>query len=137
SLNARRPNQTYQLSVRADKAIGNSLYHSLQVRAARPVSSGLVVMTAYTSSHPISGPSDIGGQVGGGNFIGAPQDVYYMRGDRSTSGFDVTQRFGQTVLYDLPFGRRRHGAAKKALDGWQLSTIMTFQSGFPAPVTSN
>jgi len=30
-----------------------------------------------------------------------------------------------------------HGFAKKALDGWQLSTIMTFQSGFPAPVTSN
>ena len=60
-----------------------------------------------------------------------------MRGDRSISGFDVTQRFVQTVLYDLPFARGMHGVAKKALDGWQLSTIMTFQSGFPAPVTSN
>ena len=75
--------------------------------------------------------------MGGGNFIGAPQDVYYMHGDRSVSGFDVTQRFVQTVLYDLPFARNLHGFAKKALDGWQLSTIMTFQSGFPAPVTSN
>ena len=99
--------------------------------------SGLVFLTAYTFSKSISGPSDIGGQVGGGNFIGAPQDVYYMRGDRSVSGFDVTQRFVQTVLYDLPFARNFHGFAKKALDGWQLSTIMTFQSGFPAPVTSN
>jgi hypothetical protein len=32
-----------------------------------------------------------------------------------------------------PFARNLHGFAKKALDGWQLSTIMTFQSGFPAP----
>jgi Carboxypeptidase regulatory-like domain len=137
SLNARRPNQTYQRNVRSDKAIGNSIYHSLQVKAERRLSSGLVFLTAYTFSHSISGPSDIGGQVGGGNFIGAPQDVYNMRGDRSISGFDVTQRFVQTVLYDLPFARGLHGIAKKALDGWQLSTIMTFQSGFPAPVTSN
>jgi hypothetical protein len=137
SLNARRPNQLYQRSVRSDKAIGNSIYHSLQAKAERRLSSGLVFLTAYTFSHSISGPSDIGGQVGGGNFIGAPQDVYYMRGDRSISGFDVTQRFVQTVLYDLPFARNLHGVAKKALDGWQLSTIMTYQSGFPAPVTSN
>jgi hypothetical protein len=60
-----------------------------------------------------------------------------MRGDRSISGFEVTQRFVQTVLYDLPFARNFHGIAKKALDGWQVSTIMTYQSGFPAPVTSN
>ena len=137
SLNARRPNQLYQRNVRSDKAIGDSIYHSMQVKAERRLSSGLVFLTAYTFSHSISGPSDIGGQVGGGNFIGAPQDVYYMRGDRSISGFDVTQRFVQTVLYDLPFARNLHGIARKALDGWQLSTIMTFQSGFPAPVTSN
>ena len=135
SLNARRPNQLYQRNVRSDKAIGNSIYHSLQVKAERRLSTGLIFLTAYTFSKSISGPSDIGGQVGGGNFIGAPQDVYYMRGDRSVSGFDVTQRFVQTVLYDLPFARNLHGFAKKALDGWQLSTIMTFQSGFPAPVT--
>ena len=69
------------------------MYHSLQAKAERRLSAGLVFLTAYTWSHAISGPSDIGGQVGGGNFIGAPQDVYYLRGDRSISGFDVTQRF--------------------------------------------
>src|SRR5260370_24341798 len=58
-----------------------------------------------------------------------------MQGDRSVSGFDVTQRFVQTVLYDIPFARGLHGASKYVLDGWQASTIMTFQSGFPAPVT--
>ncbi|PWU07427.1 MAG: TonB-dependent receptor [Terriglobia bacterium] len=137
SLNARRPNQQYQRNVRSDKAIGNSIYHSLQVKAERRLASGLTFLTAYTFSKSISGPSDIGGQVGGGTFIGAPQDVYYMRGDRSVSGFDLTHRFVQTVLYDIPFARGLHGAPKYVLDGWQLSTIMTFQSGFPAAVTSN
>lgn len=57
-----------------------------------------------------------------------------MRGDRAVSGFDVGQRYVQTVLYDIPFARHLHGAAKYALDGWQLSTIMTFQKGFPAGI---
>ena len=76
------------------------------------LSNGLTFLTAYTWSKSISGPSDIGGQVGGGFYIGAPQDIYYMRGDRSVSGFDVTQRFVQTVLYDVPFFRNLHGSAK-------------------------
>jgi hypothetical protein len=135
SLNARRPNQAYQRAVKADKSVGNSIYHSLQVKAERRFSRGLTFLTAYTWSKSLSGPSDIGGQVGGGNFIGSPQDYYYMQSDRAVSGFDVTQRFVQTVLYDLPFGRHLHGAAKLVADGWQLSMIGTFQSGFPAPVS--
>jgi hypothetical protein len=135
SLNARRPNQLYQRAVRADKSIGNSIYHSLQVKAERRLASGLTFLTAYTFSKSISGPSDIGGQVGGGFYIGSPQDYYNMRSDRSVSGFDVTHRFVQTVLYDIPFARRLHGAPRMLLDGWQVSAIMTFQSGFPAPIT--
>ena len=135
SLNARRPDQDYLRAVKADKSVGNSIYHSLQVKGERRLSSGLTFLTAYTWSKSISGPSDIGGQVGGGNFIGTIQDLFNMRGERTVSGFDVTQRFVQTVLYDVPFARRLHGPAKMVLDGWQASTIMTFQSGFPAPVT--
>ncbi len=137
SLNARRPNQAYQRAVRADKSIGNSIYHALQLKAERRMALGLTFLTAYTWSKSISGPNDIGGQVGGGNFIGAPQDVYYMQGDRAVSGFDVTQRFVQTVLYEIPFFRGTHGVTRLLLDGWQASTILTAQSGFPTPVTIN
>ena len=83
------------------------------MKAERRFAQGLTFLTAYTCSKSISGPSDIGGQVGGGNFIGAPQDVYYMRGDRSYRGFDVTQRFVQTVLYDIPFARSLHGVRSR------------------------
>lgn len=135
SLNARRPNQAYQRAVRADKSVGNSIYHSLQVKGERRLSSGLTFLTAYTYAKSISGPSDIGGQVGGGFYIGSPQDYYNMSSDRSVSGFDLKHRFVQTILYDIPFARGLHGMPKLVLDGWQASTIMTFQSGFPAPIT--
>ena len=134
SLNSRRPNQTFLRPVQSDKAIGNSIYHSLQVKAERRMSKGITFLTAYTWSKAISGPSDIGGQVGGGNFIGSPQDIFNLRADRSVSGFDLTHRFVQTVIYDVPFFHGTHGAAKYLLDGWQVSTIVTLQSGFPAPV---
>ena len=134
SLNARRPNQDFPRAVTGDKSIGNSIYHSLQVKAERRFALGLTFLTAYTYSKAISGPSDIGGQVGGGNFIGSPQDYNYLQGERSVSGFDLRHRFVNTVLYDIPFARRMHGVAKLVLDGWQASTIMTFQGGFPAPI---
>ncbi len=134
TVNARRPNQTYLRAVQSDKSVGNSIYHSLQVKAERRMSAGLTFLTAFTYAKSISGPSDIGGQVGGGFFIGSPQDIYNARADRSISGFDLKYRFVQTILYNIPFARGLHGLPKYALDGWQASTIMTFQSGFPAPI---
>ena len=138
SINARRPNQFFQRNVRSDKAVGNSTYHSFQMKLERRMATGLTFLSAYTWSHSISGPNDIGGQVGGGNFIGAPQDVYNGRNDRGTSGFDLRHRQVNTVLYELPFFKNSASKMLKgALGGWQLSTIMTFQGGFPSPVTAN
>ena len=134
SINARRPNQDFPRAVTADKSIGNSIYHSLQVKAERRMAAGLTFLTAYTWSKSISGPSDIGGQVGGGFYIGGIQDIYNLGAERAVSGFDVPHRFVQTVLYDLPFFKSSTGLKKLVLDGWQASTIVTAQSGFGAPI---
>ena len=137
SLNARRPNPTYARAVATDKSIGNSIYHALQVKAERRMSGGLTFLTAYTWSKSITGPADIGGQVGGGSFIGAIQDFYNLSAERSLSGFDLTQRFVQTVIYDVPFFKNLKGVGRYVLDGWQVSTIATVQSGFPAAIGNN
>ncbi|HKX32513.1 MAG TPA: TonB-dependent receptor, partial [Blastocatellia bacterium] len=137
SLNSRRPNPAYARSMSMDKSIGNSIYHALQVKAERRMATGLTFLTAYTWSKAISGPADIGGQVGGGTFIGAIQDIYNLDAERSISGFDLTQRFVQTVIYDVPFFRRTRGLSRLLLDGWQVSTITTLQSGFPAAITDS
>jgi len=137
SLNARRPSALFPRAVTADKSVGNSIYHSLQVKGERRLGNGLTFLTAYTWSKSISGPNDIGGQVGGGFYIGSVQDIYNLRGERSVSGFDLTQRATATVLYDIPFFKGLHGFGKAALNGWQASTIVTAQSGFPTPISSN
>ncbi len=137
SLNSRRPNTAYPRSMSTDKSIGNSIYHALQVKAERRMAQGLTFLTAYTWSKAISGPADIGGQVGGGFYIGGIQDLYNLEPERSLSGFDLTSRFVQTVIYDVPFFRGTSGAARLLLDGWQVSTIVTLQSGFPAAIGNN
>jgi hypothetical protein len=38
-------------------------------------------------------------------------------------------------VWDIPFAKTRTGVAKAVLDGWQLSGITNFQSGFPQTVT--
>ncbi len=137
SLNSRRPNQFFQRAVTGDKSIGNSIYHAFQMKAERRMAKGITFLTAYTWSHSLSGPSDIGGQVGGGNFIGAPQNIYNLQNEHGTSGFDLRHRFVNTILYELPIFRNSKGLTKSLLGGWNVSTIMTLQGGFPAPVSAN
>lgn len=131
SINSRRPNQNFLRPVKGEMSIGSSTYHSLQTKLERRLSHGLTLLTAYTYSKTISGPSDIGGDVGGGFFIGAPQDIFNLRADRAVSGFDQTHRFVNTVVYDVPFFQRSSGFTGLFLGGWQLSTIVSLQSGFP------
>ena len=70
-------------------------------------------------------------------YIGGIQNVYDLAPERSLSGFDMTNRFVQTVIYDVPFFRNTSGVARQILDGWQISTITTLQSGFPAAINSS
>src|SRR5262249_44506855 len=79
SINARRPNPLFQRSVEGVKAIGNSTYNALQVRAEHRLAKGLMFLTSYTWSKAMSGPHDQGGLIGNGSFIGIPQDYYNLK----------------------------------------------------------
>lgn len=134
SINARRPNQSFLRGIQGDKSIGNSSYHSLQVRADRRVARGLTALTAYTWSKCMSGPSDIGADIGGGSFIGGIQDIYNLANERSLCGFDVTQRFVQSLIYDLPLFNGSHPLVRTLAGGWQVSSIIVGQSGFTGDI---
>jgi hypothetical protein len=141
SLALRRPNQTFKSggSARAilgDFSNGKATYHSLQTKLERRVGQGLTILASYTWSHAISGPSDIGGYVGGGTFNATALNIYNPRSDRSSSIYDLRHRFVGTVLWDVPFFRGTSGWKKTLLDGFQVSTIFVGQTG-PAGVVSN
>lgn len=135
SLNSRRPNPAITRGVQGDKSVGNSTYHSLQLRGDRRLARGLTSLTAYTWSKCMSGPSDIGADIGGGSFIGGIQDIYNFQNERSLCGMDVTQRFVQSLIWDVPFFSGSRGLVRAVLGGWQLSSIIVAQSGFVADVT--
>ena len=141
-LAARRPNQTFKSGGNARAILGDfsnvsATYNSLQAKLERRVGQGLTILGAYTWSHSISGPSDIGGYVGGGTFGPNALNIYDPRSDRASSIYDLRNRFVGTVLWDVPFFHSSTGVKKVLLDGFQVSTIFVGQTGPGGVVTNN
>jgi hypothetical protein len=61
-----------------------------------------------------------------------------VREERGPSDYDVRHHFVASGLWDLPIFRTRRDALGNLLGGWQVSGILTTNSGFPwTPVISN
>jgi hypothetical protein len=54
---------------------------------------------------------------------------------RGNSNFDVRHRFVAAAVYELPLARNRRGALHYVLGGWQLSGLMSSQTGHYFTVT--
>jgi len=104
---------------------GNSSYNALWIKGSQRLAGGLQFQASYTWSKSLDYNSfSTGGIVG--------QDSYNLKGDRGLSDFDARHRFVFSGIYDLPF------RGNLLIDGWQLATIVQFQSGSPVNiVTSN
>ena len=102
SINARRPNQNFQRFVPGVKSIGNSNYNGLQTKLERRMAAGLTLLTAYTWAKSMSGPARSGRLDRQRILHRHSAGLLQSPNEHSLSGFDVTQRFVQTVLYELP-----------------------------------
>lgn len=121
--------------------MGNSIYHSLQVRAEKRFSHGLSFLVAYTASKLIG---DTGLNILNVTMPGNPQsDVgcgqsrkYDRRSCRSIEPQDVSQMFVVSYVYELPVGSGKRllsgaGPLPKILGGWQVNGIATLHTGLP------
>jgi hypothetical protein len=121
--------------------IGHSTYHSFQSRVEKRFSGGLTFSAAYTYSRLI----DDAGAVFDSAVLTGPvanfqaADSFNKRLEKDVSTGNVPHIFSSGVVYELPFGRgRTHSLAgwKDYLaGGWQLASIIRFQSGSPVAVT--
>ena len=50
--------------------------------------------------------------------------------------FDRTHRSSITYVYDLPFLREQKGVVGRVIGGWQLTGVLTFETGVPLNVTN-
>jgi len=106
----------------------NTHYHSLQIKVDRRFTKGLLVTSNYTLSRAITNSGDDNGG------ISTPADLSI---DRGRAGFDRTHSFASSFVWQIPFAQNLHGPAKWALDGWQLTGILTAYSGTPLDFTTS
>lgn len=110
----------------------SSNYNSLQISLKKRYSSGLNLDFNYTWSRSMGyGSSDVGLET-------PPQDNNNIRLDYGPTPFDVRQVFVGSVLYDLPFARwTSHPLLRHIVGGWQISGILTAQTGSPLNITQS
>ncbi len=125
-----------------NSTIGNSIYHSFQIKLERRLSRGAGFLLAYTAGKLISDVPNSLGTVGTQqNNAVAVQNPYDLRSERSVAGMDVSQSFTLSGVFELPFGPNQRwlsnvkGFAARFIQGWQLNGITTYRTGFPLVVT--
>jgi hypothetical protein len=112
-------------SIFAQDTIANSAYNSLQASLDKRFAHGLQFTAAYTFSKSFDEASSFEG-------ILNPIDP---RRSRSLSAFDARHRLVLSYYWQLP-AQKFSGATGKLLNGWALSGITTFQTGFPIRITT-
>ena len=119
-----------------------SSYNSLQATVTRRFQGGGTLLVAYTNAKLLSNTdtltSWLEGPTGG---VGGVQDWNNLKGERSLSSQDVSQRLVISYVLDLPFGHGKAfaanltGIANGVVSGWGVDGITTFQRGFPLKIT--
>jgi hypothetical protein len=104
--------------------IGNSSYNALQI-TLRHTTKRLNLLAGYTFSKSLDQSSNVGEAVN-------PLDPSLSR---SLSSFNVTHNFVVSYSYQLPF-ERLFRASNRLTQGWELSGITRFSSGFPVTLVN-
>ena len=110
-------------AVTVEEPIGYSWYHALQVRSEKRFTQGYTFQLAYTWSKLMEAVE----------FLNPTDPLPY----ESIGGFDRTHRLAVSGIWELPVGRGRRfgadlpGAVNAIIGGWQLSGVVTKQSGGP------
>ena len=112
----------------------SSNYNALQVKVDKQFTRGLSFGAAYTYSKSIDGASDFFGSGANGTTI-FPQNNYDTAAEKGLSDFDIRHRFVFNYIYSFPNMKSMWSAIPDRLgNGWQISGIVTAQTGQPFSV---
>ncbi len=117
---------------RTRTADGWSNYHAAVFKLERRFSNGFAFLSSFTWSKGM----DNGGFVVGDDLNGAQgssvtaNNNFNLSAERARSALNVERRFVANWVYDLPFKAQGNRLVNSLISGWQLSGIVTLQSGF-------
>jgi len=107
-----------------ENTVAYSNYNSLQLLVEKRFTHGLQFQAAYTYSKTIDNASSFENVL----------NPFNLNATRGLSLFDARHRFVFSYYWEFPVPRYQ-GAEGKFLNGWAMSGIVTFQSGFPIRIT--
>ena len=120
----------------------NSIYHAAQFSLQKRFSQGLQFLFTYTFEKSLD-DSSLGSSgysfLVGGAATSQPnaRDPNNLRLDRSLSAFSIPQIAQLSLVYELPFGRKRrfgsnaNGIVNAVAGGWQANGIYRADNGMP------
>lgn len=112
--------------------VGNSTYHSAQVKVERRLSQGLFFLGSYTWSKTLTNADSAQASTNPALF-----SPYEQNRTKSLGDTDVPHVFALSLNWDLPFGRGKPWgsnvgtALNYVIGGWQLSGITRWNAGVP------
>lgn len=113
------------------ESAGRSEYNSLQLKFEQRSARGVSALAAYTLGKSEDDASGFFPSAGDPNY---PQDSLNRAAEWGRSSFDVRHRLSLGLVWDVPFNETRGGAMGALLSEWQVSGVVTLQSGRPFTV---
>ena len=107
----------------AEDTIANSNYNGLQISVEKSMSHGLLFQASYTFSKAIDQGASFENELN-------PLNLDATRGNSLLS---AKHRFVFSPVWEIPIPKY-DGVKGKVADGWGVSAIITYQSGFPIRV---
>ena len=101
----------------------NSNYHSLQVMGQRRFTGASQVNVAYTWAKNLTDNQT--------DRSTAPMNSYDIRADRGRATLDRRHVFTANYIYEVPFFSKRNDFVGRVLGGWEVSGIVSLQTGLP------
>ena len=132
NLNSRRPIDTNTLStIQSVESVMNTAYHGLQITVEKRMGRHFGVKGFYTFSKSIEDATLENNTVNGG-----AEDFRNLSIDRGRSDFDRRHVSVTSFVWNLSYLDKANPFLKALANGWQVSSIITLQSGLPFNVTA-
>ena len=109
----------------------NSIYHGLAVQVNKRFSQNFHLLASYTLSKVIDNNPNVYALNPGPEASGLVQDPTHPQSDRGRGSNDQRHRYATGVVWTLNYGSGLPKVARGVLQGWELSGILTAQSGQP------
>ena len=126
TLNQIRPYQGYT-ALNTIEPWFNSGYNSLQVSLQKRFSGSSLIDVNYTWSRSLTDNQS--------DRSTAPQNVYDIRAEYGRSSLDRNQILTGDFVYELPFLKNQPGFVGRVGGGWEVSGIVSMNSGLPFTAT--